>query len=740
MLQSFFCRWIFVWSLFDLLVTFDMSTTNGSDGDNEPVMHEVPSLKGFRKRWKVGATVADNLHESSQPEPDFSAFGDYPDTSLGDLGFMGEDDSMRSWDFIPTQLPGEEDEPYEPSSPVDSRAEPTHHVQVSDRYGTEAAWHQCALASASKRQRLDMPKLPWEHQPFGTMSRSGSKWSGTIVDSLKDMFAPTVIGCYEVINSELTDNHKKTVLAVDAGPPVVRLDVRRVRTEQPDEDIRRVALSKLRDLVLQDPLATQLGVGVNNILRAGGAAYLVEQSIGDCFRSKASSTLQKRSSSLWRLAKLLRQCGCLQPLRLTEPDLYQALCSLRENGAGATSAQHMLESLNFMDATAKLLVVDLRQVISGRCRGVARDMYLTKNPLEQKYPLQLSHVRHLEILFGTLSSTLQCILGQLLFCIHSCCRWKDSQRVKNLSIEVGRGETLIHADAIASKTAISAEARTRFLPYVALGTGVTGEDWGSVWIEARRTDGLEFRDYALPSFSERTQGWTANPMSASEATFWLREFLHDAVDPSLALNYGSHSCKTTLLTWVGRCTTIQFSPTERRLLGHHLEPNMKSILTYSRESYTSLYSKVLMMFKSMRDNLFNPDRPAIERIVQLSETAEPEKQVEKPPHEQNWIECSDSESSVASECGEVEDVGSRQGVGDSGELVSLFPDFPGVPEDSLMVHRVSGLVHAANEDGFLMCGRMPSMNFKMYSQTVGDRNLYEGCSQCKKAFGVRNRT
>ena len=102
---------------------------------------------------------------------------------------------------------------------------------------------------------------------------------------------------------------------------------------------------------------------------------VAEQSISDCFRMKASSTLQKRASSLWRLEKLLRGGGVLNPLRITEQQLYSALCELREGSAGATSAQHMLEALFFLDSTAQLILVDLRQVASGRCRGVARDMF-----------------------------------------------------------------------------------------------------------------------------------------------------------------------------------------------------------------------------------------------------------------------------------------------------------------------------------------------------------------------------
>eukprot|EP00435_Cladocopium_sp_Y103_P022130 s804_g5.t1 len=313
------------------------------------------------------------------------------------------------------------------------------------------------------------------------------------------VFFPARLGSEDVLSSVATGKPHVDELAALFEPPVVSLNVKKIRHELPDEDIRRVAICKLRDLILQDPMATQLGVSINALAAHVGTSATADQSIKDCFRMKASSTLQKRAGSLWRLAKLLRGIGQLNPLRVKEEQLYQVLCQLRETGAGATAAQHMLEALNFLDATAKLILLDIRAVISGRCRGVAKDMYLTKNPVEQKHPLMLAHVRHLEHLFPTLPNTMKCILGQLLFCVHACCRWKDSQRLKSLTVEHGHGDALIHADALQSKTATSAEARTRFLPYVVLGTGVTGSDWGTEWIAARASEQLSFGDFILPS-------------------------------------------------------------------------------------------------------------------------------------------------------------------------------------------------------------------------------------------------
>ena len=711
----------------------------GTASDDEPGDAQNRPLRGFRKRWRPSSSVAaDSQADTPRSEPGGDQEGPGPYDPAAEFGFGEDTCFIDDWFHIADGLGTGTAEPYEPSSPADDLEAPAGTVTLTGPQTFEPTWQHCATTATVKRQRMEMPKLPWEKPPFDFIFRTGDKWGGTILAGYNDLFAHTKVGCADVLSSQLAPEREMPTGGRVEQPPVVRLNFRKVRTELPDEDIRRVALSKLRDILLQDPLATQIGTGINNILNGGGANHLVEQSIGDCFRSKASSTLQKRAGSLWRLCKLLRLGGTLNPLRLTEESLYGALCTMRESGAGATSAQHALEALAFLDSTAKLLLVDLRQVISGRCRGVARDMYLTKNPLEQKHPLKLAHVRHLEYLFHELPTTMQCILGQILFCIHACCRWKDSQRIKNLSIEVGHGEALIHAEAIASKTAVSAEARTRFLPYVALGTGVVGANWGTPWLSARLADGLEFSEHALPSFSERTLAWTSSPMSASEATYWLREFLEGALKPGLALKFGSHSCKTTLLTWAGRSTKISFSPTERRLLGHHLERNMKSILTYSREAFTSLYSKVLSMFKCMRDGSFDPDLAAIDRVVQLSDNA-PDQSVDPPANVAELAVASDSESSVASECGDVEQDPPCHGHFEGPERISLFPDFPGVAEDALLVHRVSGLVHVLNEDNVLLCGRMPSLNFKEYACSVSDREVYEGCAQCKKAFVGRNK-
>ena len=717
---------------------FQCASCSGLDSamnlDDDETEQGLRPLRGFRRRWQAPqpSTPADSdvvgLHDLEE--------GPYEVNSplMGESAFGSADVGMTldDWDFLessPVHVEHASNTMKRLLEPESDFANHECRVRVLDPNSREPTWKAAATASNFKRMKRDLEKLPWEVE--GTAFRLQDKWHGTALASFDSYFTPTCIGAFDVWDSQVVKTRPEvTRVAVDL--PVVPFTLKRARREPVDEDIRCQALMKFRDIILQDPLSTQLGASLRGRLDQGTSHDDIDQSFRDCFRMKASSTLQKRSASLAKLSKFLRAAGQLYPLRLSEPQLYAALCSMREAGSGATSAQHVIEALHFLDSTAKLKIVDLSDVISARCRGVARDMYLTKSPLQQKQPLTVAQVYKLEGAMQSSGTVLRCILGQLLFCIHACCRWRDAQRLKSISTETGHGETLLYADALTSKTALTAEAKTRFLPYAAIGTGLSTEDWSAMWLDARREEGLTFSEFVLPSFSEKYACWLDTPMSASEATVWLREFLEGSENfrPEML---GSHSCKTTLLTWAGRSVKVVFTPSERRLLGHHLDPSMKSVLCYSRESYTSLYSKVLGMFRLIRSGDYNPDQSAIDRVVQMAEEtgevhAEPIQETEGEDIH------SDSESSVASmESLRVPEEGDDER---NAQCISLFPAFPGVPEASMFVHRISGLVHVANEDDVLICGRPTSLHFKPFSK-VADREHLESCRQCLKSFQNR---
>ena len=694
-------------------------------------------MRGFRRRWQLSAASS----EAVSPEP--LAEANREDLNLETQSNLFGGSNAEScdfdlhhldWDFIgpcdEVEDARRDDSLKRAFEPSEVEVESMSGPQVLDPLQTEPSWRATALAAEYKRARNNYTKLPWELE--GSVFRSRELWQGTIVSSLDKMLTPTSLGAFDVLNSQVV-NVRPVRECNPAAAPVLPIQLKRARREPLEEDIRCKALSRFRDIILQDPLATQLGTSLRSSFESGFEHDCIEQSFRDCFRMKAASTLQKRASSLDKLLKCLRAEGQLYPLRLSEAQLYSALCRMRATGSGATSAQHVIEALHFLDATAKFLCIDLTDVVSARCRGVARDMYLMKDPLQQKRPLTVEQVKWLEHLMESSGPVLQCIIGQLLFCIHACCRWKDSQRLKSITTESGHGELLLFADALSSKTALTAEAKTRFLPYAAIGTGVSANGWATFWLEARKEQELTCSDFVLPSYSERQACWLSVPMSASEATIWLREFLEGATTKFCPEMIGSHSCKTTLLTWAGRSVRLVFSHAERRLLGHHLDANMKSVLCYSRESFTSLYAKVLNMFRMIRSGEFNPDQKEIDRVVQMADGSEdPQMEATSEPPDPELQ--SDSDSSIAS-VDDLHDGDPFDGAPD-GRTVSLFPAFPGVPEASLMVHKISGLVHIVNEDDILSCGRPTSMHFGQYAKSP-DREHLAACRQCLRAFQNR---
>ncbi|CAE7460556.1 unnamed protein product, partial [Symbiodinium necroappetens] len=160
---------------------------------------------------------------------------------------------------------------------------------------------------------------------------------------------------------------------------------------------------------------------------------------------------------------------------------------------------------------------------------------------------------------------------------------------KDIKVEADAesGVVLVLAGALGSKTATTAEARTRILPYVALGKGISNISWAEAWLEA---------------------------------TNYLREALISmGCHPDEVMGYGSHSMKSTVLTWCGRSSLIQFSEPEQRALGHHLDPSSKSPLTYSREYYLKLYAKVLAVFDSIRQGHFCPDLPGAASVAAMAQ-------------------------------------------------------------------------------------------------------------------------
>ena len=149
----------------------------------------------------------------------------------------------------------------------------------------------------------------------------------------------------------------------------------------------------------------------------------------------------------------------------------------------------------------------------------------------------------------------------------------------------------------------------------------------------------------------------------------------------------------------------------------------------------------MKLFTLIRSREFQPDLPAIDRVLQYVEG----EAVDIPNATSAFAETSEPAGDSTASHGDIviDDSDSSEGSdtetncltlqGPSSRVLGEDPDFPGVPASAFKIHCRSGLRHVMNEDSFLLCGRQMSINFKSMDE-VSSMNHFENCSQCPKIF------
>ena len=148
----------------------------------------------------------------------------------------------------------------------------------------------------------------------------------------------------------------------------------------------------------------------------------------------------------------------------------------------------------------------------------------------------------------------------------------------------------------------------------------------------------------------------------------------------------------------------------------------------------------MKLFTLIRSREFEPDLPAIDRVLQyiegdagetssfantFGETSEP---MGDPAAAQEDALVVDSDTSDGSDiethCLTLPGLDER-------------PDFPGVPASAFKVHCKSGLRHVLNEDSFLLCGCQMSSNFRNIDEVSSVHHI-ESCSQANVSKSFRD--
>lgn len=114
--------------------------------------------------------------------------------------------------------------------------------------------------------------------------------------------------------------------------------------------------------------------------------------------------------------------------------------------------------------------MDGQAVLGQRFKGASLSMFLKKGVLRQAPAFAVQVVKILEqVRLYSDRSHHRAITGHFLFCIFSCARWAGSMNVIECRVIEHQDIVLVEAETKRRKTSMTKEAKTRLLPYTAVG-------------------------------------------------------------------------------------------------------------------------------------------------------------------------------------------------------------------------------------------------------------------------------
>ena len=353
------------------------------------------------------------------------------------------------------------------------------------------------------------------------------------------------------------------------------------------------------------------------LISAAGAIVgedILQQSIKDCFAGKAVATLVKRSADYTRFAEWMLKTGRGRPLNPTEVDIYTYISTLRESGAGATSGESFISAWRFKVHTVEAGNSKAEDLISGRVVGAAKDLVSKKRKLSQAPPLTADMIWKLEgMMTSPFSAKIKAILGFMLFCTYSCCRFGDGARAQEPALSQFQHIILLKPLVQNTRQRQVREGQC-FCLWWHLGSGLSGTGWALSWMAARRAGGLTGMGLMMPADSDIHDRWLGRRMTTAEGSYWLKDLLVMAgLSEAEAGRFSTHSLKSTLLSWAAKSATFDWQ--ERLILGHHLDEETRMAVTYSRDAIAATMIKVYRMLETVRQGIFDPDASRAERIA-----------------------------------------------------------------------------------------------------------------------------
>ena len=428
--------------------------------------------------------------------------------------------------------------------------------------------------------------LPWEKPPLSDIFGKRPR----LIPAPKFVPLPDVVAVDETIgDAELKGKLSWSKVTSVIPWPVVQ-----------ERSLSRV-LENWRIILCDHLEASDLGRQIRSILDGTESDVTVEQVIRDSLARRAVSTLRSRSSSLmafarWKKAEDLD--ATIFPV--TEEEAYRYVVELRQLGAPRTRASRFLEALAFARYTIGADVGTSLQ--SSRLKGaVVVPVVVPK----KKIPLTLEQVAAMENIAIHGRGQEAIFAGYVCMVLHARLRWSDGQFCQREPwLDMHQGVGYLECELYHHKTAGRQRHAKRLLPAACCLPGLVG-DWASKWLSNRMEAGLRSRP-GFPTMPVPLAGggWGLVPLDPPQATVWIREILAKTQGCLPVDELGTHSLKTTILSWMAKCNCPE---SLRRLAGYHVDPGSKSALEYSRDGQAPVLHEIEGIILIIRAGLFFPD-------------------------------------------------------------------------------------------------------------------------------------
>jgi hypothetical protein len=634
--------------------------------------------------------------------------------------------------------------------------------ELSCLVGTQLA----AAASLNRRQSISLATLPWE-----------TGWVGKVLGLDKQRkwpyFDPVVPGMNRLdpLGEQPDVETQATLKRYKIAGKTAWARVKIAKNVLTPDALRNRTLLQWR-MVLEDDLEASLaGLQILELAETAADPGEITQMLEHLFAGKATATLTKRVDKLLDYRKWARRNGVERPWLFKESHVYRYCKYMAGPCFGATAAASFLSAVRFFSAVFESSRA-MQTSDSARIKGVCKLKNLTKRPTKQAPPLKVEEVMALESAAIWMDDPMDRVAaGQFVFDVYSCSRHSDPMGAEALGVEVNNDEEFngfVELHTRDYKNASTVARKTTFLPLTATTKGLIKDSWAKGWLEARSQTGLIVgQGPMLPAPSTSTGKWLERRLSSAEATSWLRELLvASGTKYARALEISTHSLKTTVLSWAAK---FGMTVEERRMLGHHCDPQLKSVVTYSRDSMFAPLMRVNEMLKAIREGseeVEPPSEAAVWTIADIdgtttdvrvetetgqqirceTEVVAPVEEVvqEQPPQEaQHLVGLTDSEHGDASGSSDSSSSSSSDSLTEADLQLPVLDDdclddmeavgeagVFRVEEHIVCQHRLSGMLHVRSQtEGRFLCNRVHTAIYDRIKKPL--KYQWPECLQCK---------